>query len=400
MTDQGDDPAHEALLGLPAAAGGGVLLASDPVRALSHLAAAWRRSLSVRVAAVTGTNGKTTTKDLLAALLAGAGPTWATAGNYNNDLGLPLTLLGLRPEHRFAVVEMGASAVGDIARLAPPAAPDVGVITNASEAHLAEFGSLDDIVQGKGELLEALPPDGTAVLNADSPGFRRWRDRARCPVVSFGRQAGDHRYGWQTAAAAGESAQIELDGRTWPVPLPGEHNGANLVAAILAARALGVDDAVFASALAGFRGSAHRSTLLDMGGRTVLDDCYNANPRSMTAAAKLLVDLPGPGRNLAVLGRMAELGSRSGDLHRQTGRELVETGLDVVVAVGPETADLVDGFASGGGESHYFPTLEAAAEWLADHVAAGERLLVKGSRSAGMEEILPLLQERWLRKES
>ena len=180
----------------------GVLVCADPVAALGELARVWRGRQPARAVAVTGTNGKTTTKDLLAAMLAGAGPVHATRGNLNNHLGVPLTLLGLAPEHRFAVVEMGASAVGEISRLGALVRPEVGVITNAAPAHLAEFGSLEGVIRGKGELVETVVPEGTVVLNADSPGFAEWRERAAGRVVSFG-DGGDHPWAWRPDDAGG-----------------------------------------------------------------------------------------------------------------------------------------------------------------------------------------------------
>ena len=381
---------------LPAAgemsAGTGILLTRDPSAALACLASEWRMRLDLQVAGVTGTNGKTTTKDLMAAMLRAAGPTLATAGNYNNRLGLPLTLLGLTTEHRFAVIEMGASAVGDIARLAPLAAPQTGVITNAAPAHLAEFGSLNDIIQGKGELLDVLPATGCTVLNADSPGFAAWRERAPCRVVSFGRAEADHVWNWRPSGCDGRP-EIELDGRTWPVPLPGEHNGANLAAALLAARSFGLADDVIRSGLAGFAGSPHRGVLLEIVGRIVLDDSYNANPVSMEAAGRALERLPGAGRTVAVLGAMAELGPDSVRIHEQTGRKLAAGPVDLLIAVGKNAHPLGVGFDAGGGVSHYCADLEEAAHLTALHTRAGDRLLIKGSRSAAMEEILPLLVE-------
>lgn len=178
LTDipDGIDP----LLGTPGIAGSGVLVCENPQTALGVLAQAWRRQMTARIVGVTGTNGKTTTKDFLAAALSGAGSTHATAGNFNNYLGLPLTLLGLREHHRFAVIEMGASAEGEINDLAALAEPEVGVITNASPAHLAEFGSLAGIIAGKGELLDHLPQTGAVVLNTESPGWENWQQRAHC----------------------------------------------------------------------------------------------------------------------------------------------------------------------------------------------------------------------------
>ncbi|MFO7609395.1 MAG: UDP-N-acetylmuramoyl-tripeptide--D-alanyl-D-alanine ligase [Candidatus Krumholzibacteriia bacterium] len=385
-------PGLDPLAAAPAAPGTGALLCPDPVAALQELARCWRRTMQARVAAVTGTNGKTTTKDLLAALLRGAGPVHATLGNLNNHLGVPVTLLGLRPEHRFAVVEMGASAVGEIAHLAPLASPTVGIITNAAPAHLAGFRSLEDIITGKGELVAALPQGGTAVLNAASPGYAAWRARSRAPVVSFG-PGGDHPWGWRPAPDGG--GILTLDGADWPVPLPGEHNGANLAAAVLAGRALGVADADLRRGLEGFTGSPHRGVRLQLGGRLVLDDAYNANPRSMAAAVAALLALPGGGRALAVLGGMAELGPRSDAIHHESGRELAALGLDELVAVGDLAAPLAAGFDAAGGRAHHCRSHAEAADLVVRLTAPGDRILVKGSRSAAMEQVLTRLAARF-----
>jgi len=392
LTDPHAGGGEDPLLTAAAAPRTGVLLASEPVAALQVLARRWRERLAAVTVAVTGTNGKTTTKDLLAALLQGAGPVHATGGNLNNHLGVPVTLLGLRPEHRFGVIEMGASAVGEIARLAPLAAPVVGIITNASPAHLAEFGSLEGIIEGKGELAAALPADGTAVLNAASPGFAAWRARTPARVVSFG-EGGDHPWTWRPAADG--TGILTLDGADWPVPLPGGHNGANLAAAVLAARALGVADDDLRRGLAAFAGSPHRGVCLEMGGRVILDDAYNANPRSMVAAVRALLALPGTGRAVALLGWMAELGPDSDAIHAQTGRELAALGLDELVTVGETAAPLAAGFDAAGGRAHHCDALAAAADHLARSTAPGDRILVKGSRSAAMERVLPLLAARF-----
>ncbi len=400
LTRPWDGPGDDPLTAAPpparsGAAGPGpvLLLSPRPVAALGLLAGRWRaRRRTPVLVAVTGSNGKTTTKDLLAAMMARQGPTAATRGNLNNELGLPLTLLSLRADHRFAAVEIGASAEGEIARLGPLAAPQVGVITNAAEAHLAEFGSLAGVIRGKGELLDALPPAGTAVLNADSPGFAAWCERAPCRVVSHGRLAGDHRWSWSAGPADG-AGRIELDGRIWDLPLPGVHNGANFVAALLSARAAGVGDDAAAAALAGFRPTGHRSRLLAAGGVRLLDDSYNANPVSVLSAAAALLALPGGGRRLAALGVMAELGPDSDRLHARTGRRLREAGLDELVAVGEGAAPLAEGFRDAGGAGRHFAGKREAAAWLAGRLAAGDAVLVKGSRVAAMEDLVGMLAE-------
>lgn len=392
LTRAWSEPTADPVLSEPAPPRGLVLLSHDPVASLGLLAAKWRSRQPVQVTAVTGSNGKTTTKDLLAACLRGGGETWATTGNLNNELGLPLTLLGLRASHRFAAVEIGASAVGDIAGLAAMARPEIGVITNAAAAHLAQFGSLAGVVQGKGELVEALPSDGIAVLNADSPGFANWVSRAPCPVVSFGCEAGEHRWSWQPGPQA-SLGDLILDGEHWSVPLPGRHNGANLVAALLAARANGLDDVQIRAGLTGFKASPQRGHLQQLAGRWLLDDSYNANPTSMVSAAEALVALPAAGRRVAALGFMAELGPDSDALHRQTGRRLREVGIDLLLAVGPQASELAVGFAAAGGQLQTYEDQVAAAAWLVEHTAAGDALLVKGSRAAAMEKLVTALVE-------
>ena len=379
------------LPGLPAPAGTGVLLCRDGARALAELARRRRERWNGAVIGITGTNGKTTTKDLCAAMLTGAGGVLATSGNLNNRLGVPLTLLELGAGNRFAVVEMGASAEGEIAFLAQLARPQVGVITNASWAHLAEFGSLEAIIRGKGELLDALPPQGTAVLNADSQGFIEWTARARCAVCSWGRTSGEHRWSWRLGP--GGAPEVVIDGTAWPVPLPGQHNGANLTAAVLAVGALGVPESELRAGLQAFTGSPHRGVVLTWRGRTILDDSYNANPRSMLAAAQALDQLPGTGLRIAVLGPMAELGPRTEEIHRATGAELAAGPVDILVAVGEAARPLAEGFDAGGKPHHYCATCAEAAAWIAASTARGDRLLIKGSRSAAMETILSLLPD-------
>ncbi len=287
---------------------------------------------------------------------------------------------------------MGASAVGHIAARARLARPEVGVITNAAAAHLAEFGNLADIIEGKGEMVGALPPTGTAVLNADSPGFAAWCDRAPCAVVSWGRHLGDHRWSWQPGRIDHEApGLLNLDGDPWPVPLPGAHNGANLVAAILAARVLGLTDAAIREGLGAFRPSPHRGHLRRLGGRRVLDDAYNANPASMLAAARTLVELPG-GSATAVLGGMAELGPDSPRLHRECGAELAGLGLHRLLTVGELARDLAAGYMGAGGVAHTCRDHEEAAAILATETTAGDRLLVKGSRSLAMETVIEILE--------
>lgn len=374
------------LAGMPAAPGSGVLVCLDGVAGFTRLAVCNRRRWNGVVIGVTGTNGKTTCKDFCAAMLRGSGPVCFTRGNHNNRLGVPLTLLQLAAAHEFAVIEMGASAVGHIAALADLARPHIGVITNAGSAHLAEFGSLAGVISGKGELLDVLPENGTAILNADSPGFSDWCERARCPVVSWGSGAGDCRWSWRVVP--GRGWETEIDGTSWPTPLPGRHNGANLTAALLAVRAAGLSDAEARQGLDGFAGSPHRGLLLEWEGRLLLDDCYNANPVSMLAAAAALNDLAVAAGGIAIVGGMGELGADSLALHRETGAKLAQLGLGALVAVGAAGEALGRGFDAEGGEAHYCADHACAAQWIRTMTRTGDVILLKGSRSEALEKIL------------
>lgn len=370
---------------------GVVLQVAEPLAALEILAAAWRSRLSVRIVAVTGSNGKTTTKDLLAAALQGGGASHATRGNLNSAQGVPLSLLDLRQHHQRAVIEMGASAVGHIEARARLVRPEVGVITNAAAAHLEEFGDLASIIAGKGELVAALPTSGRAILNADSPGFDDWSRRATCPVTSWGLTGGQHRWSW-SPGDADAPGRLVLDGQAWSVPLPGRHNGANLVAAILGARALGLTDDQIRAGLTGFAPSPHRAHVRRLGGRTLLDDAYNANPASMVAAVGMLCDLAG-GESVAVLGHMAELGAASEALHRRCGRELASLPLGRLVTVGSQAAPLAEGYREVGGQVQSCGDPAEAATLLARATDPDDRILIKGSRSAAMERVIDCLIE-------
>ena len=388
LTREWDGPGGDPLKSVPAVDGSVAFLTPEPRAALGVLAAEWRRRMAVKMVGITGSNGKTTTKDMLAAMLGAAGPCHATAGNLNNELGLPLTLLGLRREHIYAVIEMGASAPGEIAGLAALAAPVVGVITNAAPAHLEGFGSIEAVINAKGELLDALPPGGSAILNADSPGFERWLSRSPCTVISWGREAGDNRWNWDPLQDP-SVCRLVLEGNEFTVPVPGRHNAANLVAAILAARACGVGDDVIRSGLLQFQGSAHRGRVLNPAGVLLLDDCYNANPVSMALAARTLAGLPGDGSLIGVIGAMGELGPTSDELHRGSGEALREAGLDLVLAL-PGAEPLAAGFADAGGEAILCADHAAAADRLRSRARPGDKVLFKGSRTAAVEKVLDL----------
>jgi len=370
------------------------VLAGDSQAALHRLAAdvAARLRPGLAVAAVTGSQGKTSTKDLLAAVLSGRAPTVATEGNLNNELGVPVTMLRVEPATRFLILEMGARRVGEIATLTGLIAPDVAIVLNVGKAHLGEFGSREAITTGKGELVRGLAPGGTAVLNADDHRVAAMRALTDGPVVTFGRsEHADVRVddlvldAWGRASftlrTADDSARVAL-------PLIGAHQALNAAAAAAAALTLGVPLEASAEALATAATSKwrmERRVLAD--GVTVLNDSYNASPHSTRAALDALTAVEGR-RHIAVLGEILELGDDSAAEHRAVG-EYAASRADIVVAVGENVAPL----AAGAGERAVAVARNAdAIEWLRHHLNPGDVVLVKASRGAHLDEVAAALR--------
>ncbi len=366
----------------------GVVVA-DTWQALGDLGAHVRAVVDPDVVAITGSVGKTTTKDLVRAALAADRPTAAAHGSYNNELGVPLTLLATEPGTRALVVEVGARGPGHIASLMPWVAPDVSVVTAVGAAHLEMFGDLDGVARAKRELVEALAPAGTAVLNAEDPRVWAMRERTDATVVGYGRDAD---VGWRDAAVD-ELARPRVTVVTpWgearlAVPLPGRHNLDNALAAVAAACALGVPLDTAVAGIAGASVSRWRGELERRDdGLLVLNDAYNANPTSVRAALAVLADLRRPGgRTVAVLGHMAELGSGEARDHADVGA-VAGGAADLVVAVGA-THGLADAATAGGAETLAVGTAEAAVAALRGRVGADDVVLVKASRSAGLERV-------------
>ncbi|MCW2702266.1 MAG: murF [Blastococcus sp.] len=396
---------------LPAAAAAGAVAAittrpdgalpcvvvDDPVAALGRLAAGVHTRLvagGLQTLGITGSSGKTSTKDLLGQVLAAAGPTVSPPGSYNNDIGLPLTVLSADEQTRFLVLEMGSRGPGHIARLCRVARPRVGVVLNVGSAHLGEFGSPEGIAAAKGELIEALPEDGTAVLNADDPRVLAMAARTRAHVLTTGRGEGaavraedvsldDAARARFTLAAAGEEHPVALQ-------VVGEHQVANALSAAGAALAAGMAPAEVADALsaAGPRSRWRMEVSRRDDGVTVVNDAYNANPESMRAALAALAGLSGT-RRIAVLGAMGELGPDGPAEHERLGRDAAAGGVDLIVAVGPDAVGIADGAAAAGRrageESVHVPDRAAARELLSEVLRPGDVVLVKASRSYGLE---------------
>lgn len=367
-----------------------VLRVDDTRAALARLAAGWRARLDTRVVAVTGSNGKTTVKEMIAAILRTQGPTLATRGNLNNEIGVPLTLFGLGPEHRYAVVEMGANHHGEIARLTALARPDVALITNAGPAHLEGFGSIEGVSRAKGEIFGGLGPDGVAVINADDRYAPYWLDLTRAlRQLTFGLDAPADVHGRRIPRPWG--SEIELETPSGPVglrlPLLGVHNARNALAACAATLALGVAPAAMAQALAALEPVPGRLCYRGAtGGADLIDDSYNANPASLRAALAVLAELPG--RRWLALGDMAELGEDARRLHREAGIEAREQGVERLYALGPLAAETAAAFGPGG---RAFSGRDELVASLARELQEGIHLLVKGSRSMAMDEVVAAL---------
>ncbi|MFM2152692.1 MAG: hypothetical protein RL199_1127 [Pseudomonadota bacterium] len=379
---------------------GAVLAVDDTLRALGLLARWHRRRTSARVVAITGSNGKTTTKEMLAAVLGEVGATLATEGNLNNEVGAPLTLLALRREHRFAVVEIGMNHEGEIGRLTAIVEPDVGVVTCAAAVHVEALGSVEGVSRAKGELYGGLRLDAVAVANADDALMAeraQWAGRRTC---WFGRAAEegvrlvevrrhDHR---------GLSIRIASEGRMHDLELPvvGLHNAMNACAAFAAARAMGVPVEAIQSGLAKARPPGRRLRLSDIPGTgaSLLDDCYNGNPASAKAALETLRELVASDHRIAVLGDFRELGAHETEGHREVGRAAAATSLKLLVAFGPVSHHIAAGALEAGLDAEaVFHTEDpaAAAERVRSVLSAGDLVLVKASRGTRLERVSDLL---------
>ena len=376
------------------------VVVGDPVVALGHLARHVLEQLTPTVVALTGSQGKTGTKDYLAQLLSPAGATVATIGNRNNEIGVPLTVLHATPDTRFLAVEMGARGVGHIAELCAIAPPQVAAVLNVGTAHIGEFGSREAIAQAKGEIVEALPAGGTAVLNADDPIVAAMADRTDARVVTFGLGGDVSWRGVELDDLGRPSFELGHDGSWVPVRLleAGAHQVPNAVAAAALASAAGVgwdeivDSLGRARSLSPWRMAMHERA----DGVVVVNDAYNANPASMAAALDALVAIGRRGgrRTVAVLGEMLELGESSETDHLWVGEQVAGMGVDVVVTVGA-AADAIGAGArrtpGWGGVAVSTAGRAQAADWLRHNVVARDVVLVKASRGAALEHVADAL---------
>jgi UDP-N-acetylmuramoyl-tripeptide--D-alanyl-D-alanine ligase len=371
------------------------VVVADALRALQQLGQAWRADFSLPLVGVAGSNGKTTAKEMTAAILARMGPSLATQGNLNNHIGVPLTLMRLEAAHRSAVIEMGANRIGDVAELVRLARPTVGLITNAGAEHLEGFGDLDGVAQGEGEMVSCLDPTATAVINADDAYAAYWRGHAKARrILTFAvhAQADFMAKNALQTIERGEFAtrftlQCPLGQHAIALKAGGAHNIGNALAAAAAASAAGASLEEIALGLADFRAVAGRLQLkAGARGSWIIDDSYNANPSSVRAGLEVLRSLPGA--TWLVLGDMAELGEFAADSHAHMGAYARDCGIKRLFAVGPQSSRAAETFGSG---AEWFTDTDALIRRLQAELGPGVTVLIKGSRVNRLERVVQAL---------
>lgn len=378
------------------------LVVADTLPALGAIARLHRRRFQIPVIAITGSNGKTTTREMIAAILATRGKVLKTEGNLNNEVGVPLTLFGLDASHATAVIEMGMNHHGEIARLVAIAEPQVGVVTLAAPAHLEGLGTVEAVADAKGELYRGLPEGGIAIANADDARMLKRAQASGRRMITFSAEKGRRGdvvvFEIASQSADGLRFVLGVGNREVPVHIPalvGAHNAANAAAAAAAAIALGCTDREIAHGLAAVKPVGRRLRLEALpSGVTLLDDCYNANPASMSAALRTLADLAAASgaRPVAVLGDMLELGGFEAEAHRRLGAEAARTGVRALALFGPRSRGAAEAARAGGLEPFHTEDMDALVRWAKGTVAKGDVLLVKGSRGMKLERLVEALR--------
>jgi UDP-N-acetylmuramoyl-tripeptide--D-alanyl-D-alanine ligase len=371
------------------------LVVNESQLALWDAARYQRERFAGSVIAVTGSVGKTTTRQMIHAVLAARFDGSVSPRNFNNHLGVPLSMLGWRGDEDYAVLELGASGKGEIAALAGLCRPGTGVITRIGDAHLGGFGGRRGVAEAKAELLAALDRDDLAVLNGDDAELRRLGKRARAKIVWVGRRADCDLSAVDIHSERGRLS-LSIDGRRLCVPVWGRHHVTSVLAAVAVGQAWGLTWDEIAGALSAFDPPPMRCQVLDLGGAQVIDDSYNSNPTAMTAALELLRDFDAPGRRIVVCGDMRELGTGTIRLHREMGDEVVtRCGADLLVACGEHADDVVAGARAAGmphGRTVACRDPLEAVPFVSQELADGDVLLLKGSRAMAMERVVTELQ--------
>lgn len=374
------------------------LVVTDTGKALLQLAGWYRRRFQLPVVGLTGSVGKTTTKEFIALVLGAKYNTLKTQGNLNNEIGVPQMLFRLEDSHTAAVIEMGMNHFGEISRLTRAVAPTVGLITNIGVSHIENLGSRAGILQAKLEILEGMAPDAPLIVNMDNDMLRTVKLGDR-PLLTFAIDDPSADFTATDIAEQGSTTTFTVHHSTFtqPVTIPtvGIHNVYNALAAMAVGYVTGVDPAAAASALANYVPAGMRQNLVQVGGVQVIEDCYNASPDSMRAALQTLGKLP-VHRRYAVLGAMLELGDYAKEAHTQVGKMAAENGIDGVLAYGADAAYIVEAAKQAGLENaRLFDTKEALAQALAQQVQPGDGVLFKGSRGMHLEDVMHTVYERW-----
>jgi len=369
------------------------VVVGDTLAAMQRLATWARKRWGGKVVGVTGSAGKTTTKDAIAHLLAAEGAVVGkTIGNFNNHVGVPLSILRLPDAARVAVVEMGMNHAGEIRELAAIAAPDIGVVTNVGYAHVENFDGIEGVAAAKRELIEGLPGDGVAVLNADDMHVIRFRERHKGPVVTFGfSESADVR---PCRLEYGETGtKFRVAGVDFETGLAGHHAVMNFLAAIAVTRVCGIAPEKLRDAVRTFAVGKMRGERLEKNGLVIWNDCYNSNPEAARSMIDVLRDTPAK-RRIAVLGEMLELGSAAGELHREVGRYVALQGINVLIGVRGNAHAMIDAAVGAGlpeSAAYFFEDAAGAGEFLRHMVQPGDALLFKGSRGVAVERALEKL---------
>lgn len=370
----------------------GVIAVRDTTAALGNLAARHRTLVSApAVIGVTGSNGKTTVKRMIHHILSRRMKGTCSPKSFNNEIGLPITLLDVSPGDDYVICEIGTNAPGEVAALAKIARPNLAVITSVGPAHLERLGSVERVAVEKASILGELVGDGLGVIWADSPQLAKAARYHKCRQISFG-ESPDADLRLTGFAQIGPSQRFQLNGRLWvDMPLPGRHNAMNALAAIAAAQRFGIDQADSAAALADFGGESMRLEWIEVGSGVIINDAYNANPASMAAAVDVLAECQG-GRKVFFVGDMRELGDQAEEMHLQLGRAAADKGVDLVIAVGPLGRYIARGASDRGAEAVEFESVKSAAGALGELLRPGDTVLLKASRSMGMEGLIPAIR--------
>ena len=363
--------------------------------ALKQAAAFYRQQLDIRVVGITGSVGKTSTKEFIAAVLAEKYKVHKTAGNYNNEVGLPLTIFGIQDDDQIAVLEMGINTFGEMHRLSEVARPDICVMTNIGQCHLENLIDRDGILRAKSEIFDFMNPEGTVIVNGDDDKLATIHDVYGKAPITFGMNKdnaiwADH---IENRGLLGSRADIHMGDVLVHanIPLPGEHMIYNAMAAAAVGVQFDMTKEEITAGISHVEAVAGRSHLIEAGDKVVIDDCYNANPVSMKAAIDLLATAPG--RKVAILGDMFELGENERAMHREVGQYAAEKGIDLILCVGGLSSEMYEGAAEKGGEARHFEIREALEAVLQDLLQPGDTVLVKASHSMAFENIVQNIQE-------